>query len=167
MTRLVRSIVRFLRILPIMLVLICVLGRGSQSRAQTPANPNQRTVDVTGHGDANAKPDAMIISFAIDNQAPTADECTRAHAGKVQKIIDALEDKLGADTKIETSDYSLNPNVTYVNAPAPEPLQPPKASWDFKADLTANSDSLDMMGALIDSAMGARATPVAQSGGVG
>src|ERR1700730_15148542 len=112
MTRLVRSIVRFLRILPIMLVLICVLGRGSQSRAQTPSNPNQRTVDVTGHGDANAKPDAMIISFAVDNQAPTADECTKAHAEKVRKVIDALKGKLGADSNIETSEYSLEPSTT-------------------------------------------------------
>src|ERR1700692_2471000 len=111
----------------LLVILTCVLMFASIGSAQTPpSSPNQRTVDVSGHGDANAKPDAMIISFAIDNQAPTADECTRAHAGKVQKIIDALKDKLGADTKIETSDYSLNPNVTYVNAPAPEPLQPPK-----------------------------------------
>ena len=131
--------------------------------AQTPANQNQRTVDVSGHGDANAKPDTLIISFAVDNQAPTADQCTRAHAERVRKIIDALKDKLGADTKIETSEYSLNPNITYVSAPASQ-AQPAKELWRFAADLTANSDSIEMMGTLVDSAMAAGATRLLQSG---
>src|ERR1700693_2663305 len=143
--------------------LICV-GVGS---AQTPPSiPNQRTVDVSGHGDANAKPDTLIISFAIDNQAPTADECTRAHAERVRKVIDALKDKLGADTKIETSEYSLNPNITYVQAPAPAPSQPEpsKGAWDLKAELTAASESLAATGPLIDAAMAAGGTRLLRSG---
>ena len=146
-------------------ILLCAILAGP-SLAQTTPNPNQRTVDVTGHGDANAKPDAMIVSFSVDSQAPTADECTRAHAERVHKIIDALKDKLGADAKIETSDYSLNPNMTYVNAPAPGLPPPPKATWNFKVTITANSDSFEVMGSLIDAAMAAGATGL-QSTGVG
>jgi uncharacterized protein YggE len=145
-------------------LVICAILLPGPSRAQTPPNPSQRTVDVTGHGDANAKPDAMIVAFSVDNQAPTADECTRAHAEKVRKIIDALKEKLGADTKIETADYSLNPNTTYVNAPAPAQPQEPKAQWSFKANVVANSDSLELTGALIDSAMAAGATRLQNSG---
>ena len=147
----------------LVLILICAMLQAGPSRAQTATDPNQRTVDVTGHGDANAKPDAMIVSFSVDNQAPTADETTRAHAEKVRKIIDALKAKLGADTKIETSEYSLNPNITYVNVPASQP-EPPKASWTFKADINASSDSFETMGALIDAALAGGATRVQQSG---
>ena len=150
-----------------LVTLTCALMFATIGLAQTPPpGPNQRTVDVTGHGDANAKPDTLIISFAIDNQAPTADECTRAHAERVRKVIDTLKDKLGADTKIETSDYSLNPNITYVNlaAPALPPPESPTGAWDFKADLTANSDSLDMTGKLVDVGMAAGATRFVGSG---
>jgi uncharacterized protein YggE len=145
--------------------LACAFMFASISLAQTPpTNPNERSVDVTGHGDANAKPDTLIISFAVDNQAPTADQCTREHAEKVRKIIDALKDKLGADTKIETTDYSLNPNIAYVNASAPVSPEPLKATWNFRAEVTAASDSLESMGTLIDSAMAAGATSLQQSG---
>jgi uncharacterized protein YggE len=144
-------------------ILICAMLHGSPSHAQSPADPNRRTVDVTGHGDANAKPDAMIVSFAVDNQAATADECTQAHAEKVRKIIAALKGKLGDDAKIETADYSLNPNTIYVNAPASE-APPAKESWRFAAEVTANSDALEMMGTFVDSAMAAGATRLKQSG---
>jgi uncharacterized protein YggE len=131
--------------------------------AQAPDNSNPRTVEVTGHGDANAKPDAMIVSFAVDSQAPTADQCTQIHADKVRKIIDALKSKLGADANIETSDYSLNPNVTYVQSPAAAPQQP-RGLWDFKADLIVYCDSLESIGTLIDAAMAAGASRLLQTG---
>ncbi|HVN29574.1 MAG TPA: SIMPL domain-containing protein [Candidatus Binataceae bacterium] len=70
--------------------LILGLLRIDGACAQTgPAEANQRTVEVTGHADANAKPDAMVLSFAVDTQGPTADECTKAHAEKV--VQDAID----------------------------------------------------------------------------
>jgi len=152
--------------LPLLVIVLCILTPAIPALAQMPENQNQRTVDVTGHGDANAKPDTLIISFAVDNEAPTADECTRAHAERVRKIIDALKDKLGADTKIETTDYSFNPNITYVQpqAPAPSQPEPQKGWWNFKAELTAASESLAATGPLIDAAMAAGATSLLRSG---
>ena len=154
----------FLAVLGVLAVLACALLHASPSRAQQIPSPNQRTVDVTGHSDVNAKPDAMIVSFGVDSQAPTAAECTRVHAEKVNKIIDALKNKLGADAKLETSDYSLNPNITYVQAPTSPVSQSPAATWDFKADLIVYSDSLEAIGTLIDAAMAAGATHLLQSG---
>ena len=148
-----------------LLTLLCALMPAGSDLAQTPPpSPNQRTVDVTGHGDANAQPDTLAISFAVETQAPTAAECTRTHADKVIRIIDALKGKLGADTKIETTEYSLNPNISYVQVPAPTAGQPMKGLWDFKAELTASSDSIDIIGPLIDTAMAAGATDLQQSG---
>ncbi len=45
----------------LVLILTCAILRAGPSRAQTPTDPNQRTVDVTGHA---AKPERKVVSFA-------------------------------------------------------------------------------------------------------
>ncbi len=45
----------------------------------------QKTIDVTGHGDSSAKPDMMTLSFAVTAHADSADECTRKQAETVRR----------------------------------------------------------------------------------
>jgi uncharacterized protein YggE len=124
-----------------------------------------RTIDVTGHGEANAKPDTMVVSFSIDNQAPSADKCARIHAEKARALVDALKSELGDDAKIETADYSLNPTYTYINQPTSQPEErAPEEVWAFECAVTASVDSLDMIAPAIEAGMAAGATQIGQGG---
>src|SRR5208282_5501656 len=124
--------------------------------------PGTRTIEVTGHGEAEAKPDTMILSFGVESEARTPDECTRLQAERTAKVVDAFKARLGSDAKIETSDFTFNPQYTYggsVSTPvAPGPV------WTFKAQVTAYSPTLDTLGALIEAGMAAGATGLVGSG---
>src|SRR5579863_216610 len=76
----------------------------------------QKTIDVTGHGDSSAKPDMMTLSFTVTAHSDSADECTRKQAETSRQVIDALKAKLGDSAKVTTSDFSFNPSIEYGNA---------------------------------------------------
>jgi len=117
-------------------------------------NQSERTVEVTGHGDAKAKPDTVVISFAAEDQADTADACTAEHAAKVRKLIDALKAATGAGGKITSGEYSLTPNTVYSAAiqPAkPEPIV--QTPWTLSMGVPIEVDSLEDLGLAVEVAI--------------
>lgn len=131
------------------------------------AQPEQsaRSVDVTGHGEAKAKPDTVMISFAVENQADTADACTAQHAEKVRKLIDALQGKLGSGAKITTGDYSLNPTTIYAQSARSAPSAAPRTPWRLSMGVSLQSDSFDALGKAVDTAIAAGASNRIQTSG--
>ena len=131
---------------------------------EAPLKPGIRTISVSGHGEIKTKPDLMIVSFSVDSTAPSADQCTELQTEKSRKLVDTLKAKLAEKAKIETSDYSLGPTYEAENtATAPSPEVPP-AVWSYKATITAGSDDIAILGALVDAGLAAGATDVAGSG---
>jgi uncharacterized protein YggE len=139
----------------------------TSARAQGTVNaPNQKTIEVSGHGEEKAKPDTMIVSFAIDSQAPAAAAATQMQSEKTRKVVDALKGKAGADAKVETSDFQLNSNFVAAQPGVSTPNNPeePKSIWTFKIDVTAYSPTIENLGELIQAGMAAGATYIAGSG---
>ena len=150
-------------------VLWCVttlLTLGAAALAQAPS-PSPKTIDVTGHGDSSAKPDMMTLSVTVTSRSDSADECTRKESEVSNRVVEALKSKLGDSAKTTTSDFSFNPTIEYGNAmPTPTVMradQPP-ATWEFKGDVKAYTDSMEPIADLIETGMAAGATSIGQSG---
>ena len=147
-------------------VITLVLSLSARAPAQAPS-PAPRTIDVTGHGDSSAKPDMMTLSFAVTSHADSADECTRKESEISRQVIDALKVKLGDSAKITTSDFSFNPSIEYGNAmPTPVAMSAPEppATWQFKGDVGALTDSMEPIADLVEAGIAAGATSVGDSG---
>lgn len=126
----------------------------------------QKTIDVTGHGDSSAKPDMMTLSFAVTAHADSADECTRKQAETSRQVVDALKAKLGDSAKVTTSDFSFNPSMEYGNAmPTPAALTTPEppATWRFSGEVEVFTETIDPIADLIETGMAAGATSVGES----
>jgi hypothetical protein len=110
--------------------------------------PAPKTIDVTGHGESSAKPDLMTLSFAVTSHSDSADESTKNEAEISRRVVDALKAKLGDSAKISTSDFSFNPTLDYgggIATPTPtvSHTEEPPATWEFKANLSVFTDSLE------------------------
>jgi uncharacterized protein YggE len=145
------------RILPAVAVLalpltISAISASAQSVANAPA---MRTIEVDGSGEARTSPDTADLDLAIDTQAKTAEEAANRNAALAAKVIDALKAKLGDKGKITTGGYSLNPEYDQ------RPTQKPSIiGYTAQNTVTVNTGALDLIGALIDSAIAAGANRV-------
>jgi len=136
-------------VLPLM---IFAISASAQSVANTPA---MRTIEVDGSGEARTSPDTADLNLAIDTQAKTAEEAANRNAALAAKVIDALKSKLGAKGKITTGGYALNPE--YDQRPTQRPTI---IGYTAQNTVTVNTGALDLIGALIDSAIAAGANRV-------
>ena len=144
-------------------VLIRILLVISSAIVATPAvaadastNPCQRTIQVSGNGEAHAAPDYVNLSLAIETHAKTAAEAAGNNAALASKINDALARKLGGRGKISTGGYSLYPE--YNNPQHNE--RPQIESYQAQNSITVETAKLELVGPLIDTAIAAGANRV-------
>jgi uncharacterized protein YggE len=146
------------------LVATLLLLNVSPVRSETaPLLPGTRTIVVSGHGDIKAKPDLMTVSFAVDSTGATGEQCTKLQTEKTQKLIDALKAISGSTGKIDTSEYSLNYHEETGNLPAIQSAEA-MGGWTFKATITAGSEDMANLGAVLDAGLAAGAFDIAGSG---
>jgi len=115
----------------------------------------KRTIEVDGTGETRTSPDTADLDLAIDTQAKTAEEAAARNAALATKVIDALKSKLGDKGKITTGGYSLDPQ--YDQRPNAKPTI---IGYNAQNTVTVNTGALDLVGALIDSAIAAGANRV-------
>ena len=128
----------------------------SSAGAQSSANPFAvRTIEVDGNGETRTSPDTADLNLAIDTQAKTAEEAAGKNAALATKVIEALKSRLGDRGKITTGGYSLNPE--YDQRPNQKPTI---IGYTAQNTVTVNTRALDLVGALIDSAIAAGANRV-------
>lgn len=114
-----------------------------------------RTIEVDGHGEVRTPPDVVDLDLAIDTHARTAEQAATSDAALATKVIDALKSKLGDRGKITTGSYSLNPQYDD-RANHPQTI----IGYNAQNSVTVHTPALDMVGALIDTAIAAGANRV-------
>ena len=146
-----------LRAAAIGLALITVVSMfASAALAQSGENIfAKRTIEVDGSGETRTSPDTADLDLAIDTQARTAEEAASSNAALATKVIDALKAKLGDRGKVTTGGYSLDPQ--YDNRPSERPRI---IGYNAQNTVTVHTGALDLVGALIDSAIAAGANRV-------
>jgi uncharacterized protein len=125
--------------------------------AEGGANPNQRTIQVSGTGETQATPDLAVLSLAIETHAATAAEAAGRNGGLAQKVSDTLRDKLGDKGKTWTGGYSLYPEYGDESRPN---MKPTITGYRAENSITVQTGALDLVGPLIDAAIAAGANRV-------
>ena len=137
---------------------IALASPGFASAAPTQSGTNvfeRRTIEVDGSGEVRTPPDTADLNLAIDTQARTAEQAAASNAALATKVIDALKSKLGDKGKVTTGGYSLDPQYDQRQNEKPRII-----GYNAQNTVTVNTRSLDLVGALIDSAIAAGANRV-------
>ena len=133
-----------------------VIAPFGTASAQSDANSFAvRTIEVDGSGETRTSPDTADLDLAIDTHARTAEEAASSNAALATKVIDALKAKLGDKGKVTTGGYSLDPE--YDQRPNSKPTI---IGYNAQNTVTVNTGALDLVGALIDTAIAAGANRV-------
>ncbi|HEY6394251.1 MAG TPA: SIMPL domain-containing protein [Candidatus Binataceae bacterium] len=115
-----------------------------------------RVIEVAGNGQANGTPDTASLSVEIETHATTAEETSSQNAALAEKVMAALKSKLGDKGKITTSGYSLTPD--YSEHPGRD--KPTIVGYNAQNSIEVETGAMDLLGALIDSAIGAGANRI-------
>ncbi len=75
----------------------------AQSDGPTP------NIQVTGRSVLSVQPERAQVDVGVVTEAPDADAAARQNANKLDAVLRSLRSTLGAEAKIETVSYSLNP----------------------------------------------------------
>jgi uncharacterized protein len=138
------------------LVMTLALIHPAFALAQAQATPIVPTIEVTGNGEARAKPDRATLDIAVETHGATAVAAAASNAKLAQRIADALKAKLGDTGKIQTGSYNLFPD--YVQKPGETTSR--IVGYRAVNSVTVETTALDRVGPLIDAAIGAGANRV-------
>ncbi len=111
-----------------------------------PAAAQDRTLTVTGTGEAVATPDMARISIGVMQQAPTAAEAVRAMSADMDTVLASLAAAGIPDADIQTSGLRIDVQQTYVEATQSSRITGYVAVTDVSVtvnDLTTLGQTLD------------------------
>jgi len=83
--------------------------------------PPTNTIAVSGEGDVFAVPDTATFSFSVDETAADVATAQSKATSEANAVIDYLKAQGIADTDIQTTDYSINPQYSYQQSVCPQP----------------------------------------------
>ena len=81
---------------------------------------SQRTISVSGTGEVMGKPDQARLSAGVLTQAPTAAAASTANTTAMNRVFAALRAAGIPDNKIQTSNFSVQPQYPPFRPDAPE-----------------------------------------------
>lgn len=117
---------------------------------------NQGKLYVSATGHAAQAPDRARVSAGVVTQAPTAGAAMRANAAQMNAAFKALKAAGIKDRDITTSQMSLRPQYDYQNRKAPR-----ITGYEVRNTVSALSDDLDKVGAMLDALVSAGVNNIA------
>jgi uncharacterized protein YggE len=137
-----------------------VLAFAAQAAAQAPiALPApQPSIRVTGTGEVRAAPDQATADFAVETTATNAQEAAAANAQQMDRVIAALVRAGVPRDRIETRDYNVFPD--YDQRPMEQGGEPRIRGYRVMNTVSATTQDINRVGALIDAALAAGANRV-------
>jgi uncharacterized protein YggE len=141
---------------PVLLLALALAPATSSAQQAPPPLPEtaQRTIRVSGVGEARAAPDEARIELAVETMAPTAREAGEAIVRSMERTIAALTRAGVPRRDIETRGYSIFPDY---REPRPGDTVPQIRGYRAANTVSVRTDRLDRVGTLIDVALGAGA----------
>ncbi len=118
---------------------------------------NQKdTLQVSGRGEVNAKPDKVNITISVDTTNQVASAAVKENADKMNKVMAKLKSQIGKNDKISTTGYNLSPVYTYDEKTRKSDL----SGYRVSNSIVVESKNLEGIGKLIDSATQAGANRI-------
>jgi uncharacterized protein len=107
----------------------------------------------------NGGPNQSIeIRFSADSRAFTASDCKEVNAKLIRKLMDPLKAKLGSHGRIEEAGFTIEPEVP----PGVPNYTPQLIGYRAENSLVVETSSFNVIGPIIDTAVGAGATQLGQ-----
>lgn len=122
-----------------------------------PADTGQ--VTVNGRASVNVPSDRASVRFAVETEASSAAAAVTANAERMDAAVRALRGVLGDRGTLETSGYSLSP--VYSRPPSNSGGESRIASYRALNHVQVTAHDVEMVGALLDAAVGAGVNRVA------
>ena len=120
------------------------------------AEPRPPSIEVTAEGHVDVAPDLAVLDFGVSTQAPTAAAAARENSARMDAVLKAVRQLLGADARISTGSYTLHTNQTQ-----PRDGSPPKVTgYTARNVVQLKMKALDRVGETIDTAIKAGANQV-------
>jgi uncharacterized protein YggE len=113
------------------------------------------TIEVTGRGLVQTRPDIAILSFTIETSAAEADDAIRRNADQAAKLIATLKQKMDAGDRIATTQFQLFPVYDQKTRISP-------ASYRVSNRVRLETARVDDLGPLIDAAAAAGSNRIGQ-----
>ena len=143
----------------VVLTLAAVLGGFSAGTAIAAENaPARRTISVSGEGEVSAKPDQARLSAGVVTQAPTATAALSANTAAMNRLFGALKLLGIPDERIQTSNFSVQPQYPPFRPDAAEPRT--ITGYQVSNQVTVMVDELSKLGAVLDALVGSGANQV-------
>jgi uncharacterized protein YggE len=113
------------RIIPRLFAAVAFLGSisgiaGSMNAYGAESSAISRTISVSGMGEVLGKPDQARLSAGVLTQAPAAAAALTANTAAMNRIFAALKTAGIPDNKIQTSNFSVQPQYPPYRPDAPE-----------------------------------------------
>ena len=124
-----------------------VLAANRVMAAETLTIP--RTVSVSGEGEERGKPDSARLSAGVITQAPNAAAALTANTAAMNRVFTALKMIGIADNKIQTSNFSVQPQYAPFRPDAPEPRNT-ITGYQVSNQVSVTLDDLDKLGPALD-----------------
>jgi uncharacterized protein len=124
--------------------------------AQPPPKAEPRVIRVGGIATTTATPDQAQVDIGVLTQAPTAKEAAAENAKRVEAVMAALRQALGAKADIKTISYSVNP----IYGEAKPNRGPMVTGYSVDDVVRATTSELAQVGKILDAAVGAGANDV-------
>lgn len=120
------------------------------------AEPRPPSIEVTAEGHVDVAPDLAVLDFGVSTQAPTAAAAARENSARMDAVLKAVRQLLGADARISTGSYTLHTNQTQ-----PRDGSPPKVTgYTARNVVQLKTKALARVGEIIDTAIKAGSNQV-------
>jgi uncharacterized protein YggE len=125
---------------------IIALGAAPARSAESGAFP--RTISVSGEGEISGKPDSARLSAGVVSQAPNAAAALTANSNAMNRVFAALKEIGIPDNKIQTSNFSVQPQYPPFRPDAPE--QRNIIGYQVSNQVSVIVDDLSKLGGALD-----------------
>jgi uncharacterized protein YggE len=107
-----------------------------------------RTISVSGEGEISGKPDSAHLSAGVVTQGPAAAAALTANTTAMNRVFAALKAIGIPDNKIQTSNFSVQPQYPPFRPDAPE--QRTIIGYQVSNQVSVTVDDLSKLGAALD-----------------
>ncbi len=132
---------------------LLVAPLGAQTMMAPPAPP---VIEVTGAGESKAIPDRALVYVGVQTKGRTAAIAGQENAKLANAILQAVRTAGIAREQIGTMNYSVQPSYRYY----PDGRKPELTGYDATNTVRVEVRSLELVGKVIDAALGAGANNV-------
>lgn len=123
-----------------------------------PQEEDKGTLQVSGQAQVSVPADRAIISFAVETEAPSAQDAVRENAQRMDAVIAGLRGSGVEGIEIETFGYNLSPDYRYPSRENPGSRE--IASYRAQNNIRVTLPEVESAGAILDAATEAGANRV-------